>query len=197
MIKKILPWAILGILLIWVVTAQRGLVSKDEAVNEKWGQVETQYQRRLDLLNNLVAVVKNYKEYEGDIMIKVTEARASVGSFKLTPEVLKDPQAMKQFEASQNILVGAMKSILSIAENYPNLKADENFLKLQDEVAGTENRVNIARMNYNETVKTYNVAVRQFPMNLMAGLFGFKEKDYFKASEAAQNAPDLDAAFKK
>ncbi|MBI3233432.1 MAG: LemA family protein [Bacteroidetes bacterium] len=195
-LKKFLPWIIIGILVIWVISAQRSLVSIDESVNEKWGQVETQYQRRLDLLNNLVAVVKNYKAYEGDIIVKVTEARASVGSFKLTPEVLKDPEAMKRFEQSQNMLVGAMKSILSVQENYPNLKADEQFLKLQDEVTGTENRVNIARQNYNISVKELNATVRRFPMNLLSGLFGVKEREYFKASEGAQNAPDLDAKFK-
>lgn len=196
-LKKFLPWIVIGLLVIWVISGQRGLVSKDEAVNKQWAQVETQYQRRLDLLNNLVAVVKNYKAYEGDIIVKVTEARASVGSFKLTPEVLKDPEAMKRFEQSQNMLIGAMKSILSIQENYPNLKADEQFLKLQDEVAGTENRVNIARQNYNLSVEDINNSVRKFPSSLLASIFGIKERVYFKASEGAQNAPDLDAKFKE
>ncbi len=195
-LKKFLPWIIIGVLALWVISAQRGFVKKDENVKKEWNQVESQYQRRMDLLNNLVAVVKQYAKYEGDVIIKVTEARASVGSFKLTPEVLKDPEAMKRFEQSQNMLIGAMKSILAVQEAYPNLKANENFLKLQDEVAGTENRVNIARMNYNTAVAEYNVPVRSFPNSLLSGLFGFPVREGFKASEGAQNAPDLDAKFK-
>lgn len=194
-LKKFLPWIIIGVLVIWVISAQRGFVSKDENVKEKWGQVESQYQRRMDLLNNLVTVVKQYAKYEGDVLTRVTEARASVGSFKLTPEVLKDPEAMKRFEESQNMLVGAMKSILALQENYPNLKANENFLKLQDEVAGTENRVGVARMNYNTSVKEYNISIRSFPGSLLASIFGFHEREMFKAAEGAQNAPDLDAQF--
>lgn len=193
--KKFLPWIIIGVILLWGISAQRSLVNKDEGVNEKWGQVESQYQRRLDVLNNLVAVVKNYKEYEESVLVKVTEARSSVGSIKLTPETLKDPTAMKKFEESQNMLVGAMKSILALQENYPELKANESFLKLQDEVAGTENRVQIARKDYNEAVRGLNVSVRKFPTNLIAGILGFKERDYFKATAGAENAPDLNKAF--
>jgi LemA protein len=195
--KKLIPFILLGILIIWAISAQRGMVTKDEACKKSWGNVESQYQRRLDLFENLVSTVKNYADYEKEVMIKVTEARASVGSFKLTPEVLKDPQAMERFNASQNMLVGAMKSILAIQEKYPDLKANENFLRLQDEIAGTENRVNIARTDYNGVVGDLNSSIRRFPNNLFSGLFGVKERGYFEAEKGADKAPKVNDMFKK
>ncbi|MSQ78240.1 MAG: LemA family protein [Flavobacteriaceae bacterium] len=199
--RKYMPWLIIGgvILLIafWMMGAQRSLVNIDENVNKTSSDLEAQYQRRLDLFDNLVATVQQYAAYEKEVMIKVTEARSSLGSFKLTPELLKDPEAMKQFQQSQNMLVGAMKSVLALQEKYPDLKANENFNKLQDEITGTENRIVIARKDYNEAVKTLNAKIRRFPVNMVAGMFGFAERPYFKAEEDADKTPKVRELFKK
>ncbi len=199
--RKYMPWLIIGgvILLIafWMMGAQRSLVNIDENVNKTSSDLEAQYQRRLDLFDNLVATVQQYAAYEKEVMTKVTEFRSSLGSFKLTPELLKDPEAMKQFQQSQNMLVGAMKSVLALQEKYPDLKANENFNKLQDEITGTENRIVIARKDYNEAVRTLNAKIRRFPVNMVAGMFGFAERPYFKAEEGADKTPKVRELFKK
>jgi LemA protein len=156
-------------------------VTLDEAVKMSWAQVENQLQRRYDLIPNLVETVKGYAKQEKDVLVQVTEARARVGGAVSTPEKI----------AANNELSGALSRLLVVVERYPELKSNQNFLRLQDELAGTENRISVERRRYNEAVQAYNVAVRMFPANLVAGMFGFAPAPVFKAPEAARTAPQV------
>jgi len=156
-------------------------VSLDEAVKSAWGQVENQLQRRADLIPNLVETVKGYAKQEREVFIEVTNARAKVGGAGTIPEKIQ----------ANNELTSALSRLLVVVENYPELKSNQNFMKLQDELAGTENRISVERRRYNETVQKYNVAVRSFPANLLAGFFGFKPGVFFEAPEAAKTAPQV------
>jgi LemA protein len=154
------------------------LVTLDEGVKESWAQVETQLQRRYDLIPNYVETVKGYAKQEQEVFIKVTEARSKVGQAQTIPDKIE----------ANNELTSALSRLLVVVEQYPQLKSNENFIRLQDELAGTENRIAVARRRYNETVKTYNVAVRSFPQNLVAKMFSFQKAAFFEAPESA-NAP--------
>lgn len=167
-----------------------GMVDADQAVSKQWGQVESQYQRRSDLIPNLVSTVKGYAAHESGTLEKVTEARAKAGSITLTADELT-PENMARFQQAQNELSGALKSLLAVSEAYPDLKANENFLDLQKQLEGTENRIATERMRFNEAVENYNLKVLRFPGNIWAGIFGFDRKDMFKADEGAQNAPKV------
>jgi LemA protein len=158
------------------------LVSLDEGVKEAWAQVETQLQRRYDLIPNYVETVKGYAKQEKDVFIKVTEARSRVGQAQTIPDKIE----------ANNELTSALSRLLVVVEQYPELKSNQNFLRLQDELAGTENRIAVARRRYNEAVKTYNVAVRSFPQNLVAKMFSFEKATFFEAPEAAKAPPKVE-----
>lgn len=171
-------------------SSYNGMVDADQAVSKQWSQVESQYQRRSDLIPNLVSTVKGYAAHESGTLEKVTEARAKAGSITLTADELT-PENMARFQQAQNELSGALKSLLAVSEAYPDLKANENFLDLQKQLEGTENRIATERMRFNEAVEKYNLKVLRFPGNIWAGIFGFDRKDMFKADEGAQNAPKV------
>lgn len=153
--------------------------SLDEESKASWSEVLNQYQRRADLVPNLVNVVKGYASHEKDVLTQVADARSKVGSMQVTPEVLSDPEAFAKFQAAQGQLTSALSRLLAVSENYPNLKADQGFRDLQAQLEGTENRITVARNRYIETIKNYNVAVRSFPNNLTATALGYKAKPSF------------------
>lgn len=153
--------------------------SLDEESKASWSEVLNQYQRRADLVPNLVNVVKGYASHEKDVLTQVADARSKVGSMQVTPEVLSDPEAFAKFQAAQGQLTSALSRLLAVSENYPNLKADQGFRDLQAQLEGTENRITVARNRYIETIKNYNVAVRSFPNNLTAMALGYKAKPSF------------------
>ena len=153
--------------------------AEDEQVKAAWSEVINQYQRRADLVPNLVNTVKGYAQQEQDVLLGVTNARAKVGSIQATPELVNDPQAFAKFQQAQGELTSALSRLLVVAENYPQLKSDQNFRDLQAQLEGTENRIAVARQRYIKTVQEYNTTVRQFPVNLTAMLFGYKPKANF------------------
>lgn len=165
--------------------------AKDQAVVKNWGQVENQYQRRYDLIPNLVETVKGYAKFEKETFVGVSQARASVGSLKIDPGQVPNQEQINQFAAQQQSLGTALSRLMMIQEKYPELKAEKGFQDLRAELAGTENRITVARMDFNESVERYNVTIKTFPNNLLAGLFNFQAKAYFKAEEAAKQAPKV------
>ena len=167
------------------------LVSSEEQVNEAWSQVENQYQRRADLIPNLVATVKGYASHEERVLTRVTEARARSTGISIDADVLEDPEAFARFEAAQNELSQALRQLLVVTENYPNLKADQQFLALQSQLEGTENRISVERRRFNTVVQGYNTQVRRFPANIFAGLFGFEQKQYFRSEPGSEKAPEV------
>ena len=160
--------------------------TQDEAVKAGWSEVVSQYQRRADLIPNLVNTVKGYAAQEQAVLIGVTEARARATSVQVTPEMLDDPEALKKFQAAQGELTGALKSLLVVVERYPDLKSDQNFRDLQAQLEGTENRIAVARNRYIETVQTYNGTIRRFPVNLTAMMFGYDVKPNFTVDNEAE-----------
>lgn len=187
--------AIGAIIVISMISSYNSLVGLSQAVDAQWGQVQNVYQRRADLVPNLVATVKGAANFEKSTYIAVTQARASVG--QISPDVIKnavnDPKAMAQFEQTQNSLGGALSRLLVTVENYPQLKANENFLTLQAQLEGTENRIAVERRRYNEAAQAFNTRRNTFPTNIYANFFGgqFKNKSYFQAQPGAQNAPQV------
>lgn len=170
------------------------LQTQDESVKASWSEVLNQYQRRADLVPNLVNVVKGYAAHESDVLLGVTQARAKVGSIQMTPELAKDEVALKQFQEAQAGMTSALSRLMAISENYPNLKANENFRDLQAQLEGTENRITVARNRYIQEIKTYNTTVRSFPSNLTAKMFGMEIKPNFTVEneKAISNAPVVD-----
>jgi len=168
--------------------------SLDEETKANWSEVLNQYQRRADLVPNLVSTVKGYASHEEKVLTEVTEARAKVGSMQVTPELLNDPDAFAKFQAAQGQLTSALSRLMVVSENYPNLKADASFRDLQAQLEGTENRVTVARNRYIESVKQYNVAVRSFPNNLTAMMFGYQPKPTFTVEneKTISSAPKVD-----
>jgi LemA protein len=164
------------------------LQTQDEAVSAAWSEVVNQYQRRADLIPNLVNTVKGYATHEEKVLTSVIEARSRATSIQLTPELLNDPEAVKRFQAAQGELTAALKSLIAVSENYPNLKADQSFRDLQAQLEGTENRISVARNRYIEAVQTYNGTVRKFPSNLTALVFGLKTKANFTVENEAEIA---------
>jgi len=164
------------------------LQQKDEGVKAAWSEVVNQYQRRADLIPNLVNTVKGYAAQEQRVLIGVTEARAKVSSIQVTPEVLNNPQLFQKYQAAQGELTSALKSLLAVTENYPQLKSDQNFRDLQSQLEGTENRITVARNRYIQAVQDYNVTVRSFPVNLTAKMFGFQVKPNFTVANEQQIA---------
>lgn len=183
---------LISILLVgWVTGIYNSLVKTDEGINQAWAQVQNQYQRRLDLIPNLVEVVKGYAAHEKEVFQKVAEARASVGKLQVTPEILNNPQLFQKFQEAQNSMSSWLSRLLAVAENYPQLKANENFLQLQSQLEGTENRIAVERMKFNQIVQDFNVKVRTFPTSIIAGMFGFGQKQYFQAEPGAEKAPQV------
>lgn len=170
---------------------QKSLVTVDEEVKSKWGEVENQYQRRSDLIPNLVATVKGAAEFEKSTLTQVIEARAKATSIKVDPENLS-PEKLQEFQQAQGQLSQALGRLMVVSERYPELKANQNFLGLQDQLEGTENRITVARKNYNEAVRDYNIRVRQFPNNILAGMLGFEKKGMFEAEAGAEKAPSVE-----
>ncbi len=173
--------------------------SLDEEAKASWSEVLNQYQRRADLIPNLVNVVKGYAAHEKDLLTQVANARSKVGSMQVTADVLNDPEAFAKFQAAQGQLSFALSRLMAVSENYPNLKADQGFRDLQAQLEGTENRITVARNRYIETIKLYNVAVRSFPQNLTAMMFGYKTKPSFTVEneKAISAPPTVDFADKK
>lgn len=190
---------ILGILLIGIAVLVIGgcssynkLVGLREGVDRQWAQVENTYQRRLDLIPNLVRTVEAQANFERDTLKEITEARASIGQIKLEPGQVPDEATLAQWEAAQARLGGALGRLIAVAENYPQLKANEGFMALQAELAGTENRITVERMRFNETAQSYNTAIKSMPAALFAGMLGFTPKPYFKSTAGADTPPKVE-----
>lgn len=185
---------LLVLLVVWGLGIYNGLVSKQESVEKAVGNVQTAYQKRADLIPNLVATVKNYAEYEAGTLTAVIEARAKATSVTLDASNLTE-ESLKTFQAAQDQMSSALSRLLVTVEQYPDLKANQNYLDLQSQLEACENTIANARREFNETAREYNTAVRRFPASIIAGMFGFDKKPYFEASEAAQQAPDVKDLF--
>ncbi|NJM15491.1 MAG: LemA family protein [Bacteroidales bacterium] len=166
------------------------LVSLDEQVTAQWAQVENAYQRRADLIPNLVNTVKGYADFEKGTLVEVVEARAKATSVNINPENIT-PEQFQSFMTAQQGLSSALGRLMVVVEKYPDLKANQNFLDLQAQLEGTENRISVERRKFNEATKAYNTSIRTFPRNLIAGMFGFEKKSYFETEEAAKTAPEV------
>lgn len=174
----------------WVKGTYNGFVRAQEGVSKAWSDVESTYQRRADLIPNLVETVKGYASHEKEVFTGVTEARSRVGQIRVDAENLS-PALIQQFQEAQRGLGGALSRLLAVSERYPDLKANQNFLDLQTQLEGTENRINVARTRFNEAARAYNTQIRSFPANLLANLFGFAPKPYFEAQQGADQAPKV------
>lgn len=183
--------AVLGFgLIAWGIGVNNQLVGLDEAVNSAWAQVENVYQRRLDLIPNLVETVKGYAAHESGTFIAVTEARSRAAG-TISKDVVSDPEKFRQFQESQSQLSSALSRLMVVVEQYPDLKANQNFLDLQAQLEGTENRITVERGRFNEAAQAFNTFARKFPASLIAGMRGFKNKEYFKAEAGAAQAPKV------
>ena len=175
----------------WGIGVNNELVRSEQLVNEKWAQVQNVYQRRADLIPNLVETVKGFAAQERTVLEEVTKARASVAGIKATPELINDPQAFQKFQQAQAQLGGALSRLLVTVERYPDLKSNQNFLALQSQLEGTENRITVERMRFNEAVRDYNTRIRLFPGSLVASFRGFKDKAFFEAAPGSEQAPKV------
>jgi len=194
--RKFIPWIIIGVVILWLMSLYNGLVGSREGVNSKWSNVEAQYQRRSDLIPNLVATVKGAADFEKSTLEAVIQARANATSIKVDPNDLT-PENLQKFQQAQGQLSSALGRLLAVAEAYPQLKSVQNFSELQAQLEGTENRINEARRQYNEAAQAYNTTRAKFPRVLVASLFGFKEKPYFQADAGTEKAPSVGDEFKK
>ena len=185
----IIAIVVVGLILLWGWTTYNGFVTKQENMTKAWSQVENVYQRRADLVPNLVALVKNYAEYEQGTLIDITEARAKAAKSTVNTENF-DENEFANFEAAQDELGNSLNRLLVTVENYPDLKANEEFLTLQAQLAGCENRILTERERFNETAKAYNQSVRKFPSSLIAKMFGFEKRPYFEAEDGAEKVPE-------
>lgn len=176
------------VIVAWCVSGYNGLVQMDEGVQNKWADVETQYQRRADLIPNLVNTVKGYAAHEKETLSEVVKARSEATSVKFDAENMSAEQ-MAAFQKAQSGVSSALSKLLMVVEKYPDLKANQNFLELQSQLEGTENRITVARRDYNAVAKEYNSTVRKFPKNIIAGMFGFEKKAYFEAEQGVEKAP--------
>lgn len=186
--STIIILVVLGVLIIWAIAGYNSLVSADEAVSTAWSNVENQYQRRADLIPNLVNTVKGYAAHEQETLNAVTEARTRATQITVSADELT-PEKLQEYQAAQGEVGAALGRLLAITEAYPDLKANENFLELQAQLEGTENRISVERRNFNDAARQYNTSRRSFPNNLLAGMFGFEERPYFASNEGAEQAP--------
>ena len=185
--------SILGVIFLLVMSfvgSYNGLVQMDEQVTQAWAQVENVYQRRLDLIPNLVETVKGYAAHEKSTFVEVTEARSRAAG-SISPDAINDPQKFAQFQESQTALSSALSRLMVVVEKYPDLKANENFLSLQAQLEGTENRIAVERGRFNGFAQVFNTRIRQFPANVIAGMFNFKVKEYFKSEPEAKMVPKV------
>ncbi len=182
---------VLVILVLWIFSSYNGLVNKQEAVNSQWATVESQYQRRMDLIPNLVNTVKGYAQFEQETLTGVIEARANATSVKIDPSNMT-PENLEKFQQAQEGVTSALSRLLVVVERYPDLKANQNFLDLQSQLEGTENRIAVERKRFNDVVINYNSAVRTFPGVIVAKVTGFEPRGYFEAAEGAERAPTVD-----
>jgi len=181
--------AVVGV--VWGIGVNNSLVRADQDVNEKWAQVQNVYQRRADLIPNLVETVRGFANQERTVLTEVTQARARATGVQLTPEALNDPKAMERFQAAQGQLSGALSRLLVTVERYPELKSNQNFLQLQSQLEGTENRIAVERRRFNEAVREYNTQVGRLPDRLVASVLGFRPKAYFEAAPDAATPPKV------
>ena len=177
--------AVIALLVIWCVAKYNGMVTQDEKVSTAWSNVQTQYQRRADLIPNLVNTVKGYASHESETLEGVVAARAKA------TQITVDPEKLKEFQKAQGDVTSALGKLIALTENYPDLKANQNFSELQAQLEGTENRITESRRVYNEAVQEYNLTARRFPGNIVASLFGFSAKSKFEASEGSEKAPEV------
>lgn len=192
--KKTLIFAVIGVvilLVIWGISQYNKLVSSEENVSGQWANVENQYQRRSDLIPNLVATVKGYAAHESSTLEAVVEARSKATQITVDPQSLT-PEKLQEYQAAQGQLSSALGKLLMIRENYPDLKANQNFIELQAQLEGTENRISTERNRFNETAKAYNTTLRRFPTSIIASITGFSSKPYFSAEEGAKQAPKVE-----
>jgi len=190
----------LGILLLfliliasWFFGIRNNMVTLEEGINNSWAQVQNQYQRRYDLIPNLVETVKGFAQQEKDVFLGVTEARAKAGGvMNISPETLENPQAFARFQEAQAGLGSALQRLLVVMERYPDIKSNQNFLTLQAQLEGTENRISVERRRFNEQVQAYNSYIRKVPQNFVASIFGFRSKAYFQAVSEAEQAPKVE-----
>ena len=190
--KKYLIWGALALVLLWVISGINTIPTLQEKVTASWSQVENQYQRRMDLIPNLVKTVKGYAAHESSTLQAVVQARANATKVTINAGDLNNPETMAKFEKAQGQLSSALSRLLAVSENYPNLKADQNFLALQSQLEGTENRIAVARKDYIERIQEYNTTIRTFPGMLWATMYGAKPKANFTATNAAEKAPDVE-----
>ena len=179
---------IIAVVAIWAVTGYNGLVKSDEAVSTAWSNVENQYQRRADLIPNLVNTVKGYASHEKETLDAVVSARARATQVTVNADELT-PEKLQEYQKAQGEVGAALGRLLAVTEAYPDLKANQNFMELQAQLEGTENRITVERRNFNEVAKSYNTSIRTFPRNLLAGMFGFEKRPYFEAQEGTEKAP--------
>ncbi|GAB4222570.1 MAG: LemA family protein [Acidobacteriota bacterium] len=180
------------VLVVWGTKTYNRFVALEQRVDQAWADVENAYQRRMDLIPNLVETVKGVAGFEKETYTAVAEARAQAGSIRITPELLRDPQALARFDQAQSALSSALSRLLVTVERYPDLKANQNFLDLQAQLEGTENRIAVARRRFNEAVREYNTAIRRLPARLIAGLAGFESRAFFSAAPGAETAPKVE-----
>lgn len=182
--------AAIVLLILWGVNIYNGLVNKEEAVDSQWANVETSYQRRADLIPNLVSTVKGYADFEKETLTAVIEARAKATSVTIDPSNL-NPQSLAQFQEAQDGLSSALSRLLVTIERYPDLKANQNFLELQSQLEGTENRISVERRKFNELAKDFNATIRKIPRNMIAGIAGIEKVAYFESAQGAETAPSV------
>jgi len=187
----IITIVVIALVAIWGISSYNGLVSMDENVSNSWANVETQYQRRSDLIPNLVNTVKGYAKHESQTLEAVMAARSQATQVKIDPSNCT-PQQLAAYQKAQGDVTTALGKLLAITENYPDLKANQNFLELQSQLEGTENRINVARKDFNDTAKKYNTSLRRFPRNIVASMFGFEKRNYFEAEAGAEKAPKVE-----
>lgn len=188
--KKWIWIGVVAVVAIFFYVTYNGLVNKEERVRSAWSNVETQYQRRADLIPNLVNTVKGYAEHESQTLSEVTEARTRATSINLSADELT-PERLAEFQQAQAGVRSALGRLIAVAENYPDLKANQNFLELQTQLEGTENRISVSRQDFNHAAEAYNRTVRRFPSNLVAAMFGFERKPYFEASAGSSAVPEV------
>lgn len=188
--KKWIWIGVVAVVAIFFYATYNGFVNREEGLKSAWSNVETQYQRRADLIPNLVNTVKGYAAHETQTLNEVTEARARATSINLSADDLT-PERLAQFQRAQAEVRSALGRLIAVSESYPDLKANQNFLELQAQLEGTENRIAVARTRFNDATRQYNVTIRRFPANLIAGMFGFDQKAYFAAEEGAQTVPEV------